>query len=355
MIVEVSGYPTNDGFLATRVDRELDDDRDDDDFELEGFVEAVADDLSSVTVSGIEFLVTSNTELDDIVIGPDLVGTYVDIEAEYVGGEYVATEIDREDELYEDDDDRDDDVEIEGILQSVDTASTPNSFTINGTTIETVDASSLEPLLGAFVEVEGGFNDDGLFVIDEVDREIEENVETEDNVASIDTDNGRFTTRLGLEIAPTGASRVEDDAADDDDDRLTPGEFLSRLQVGDRIDAEGFDDGSGDVVWTRVEREDSFMDNDDSDCSLEGPVESISGDASNFSFVIQGVTVTTGRMDDDDFEIEDDYVGRATFFEALDVGSIVEADSFDGDEFCMSGMLDAEELELDDPDDGFDD
>lgn len=355
MIVEVSGYPSSNGFLATRIDR--DDDGDDDDFELEGFVEAVADDLSSVTVSGIEFLVTSDTELDDdIVIGPELVGAYVDIEAELVGGEYIAIEIDREDDLYADDDQRNDHIEIEGVLQAADAASTPNSFTINGATIETVDASALERLVGSFVEIEGEFNDDGLFVIDEVEREVEENVDTSDNVASIDTDNGHFTTRLGLQITPTGASRVEDDTTDDDiDDRLTPDEFIGRLQVGDRIDAEGFDNGSGEVVWTSVEREAAFMDNDESDCSLTGPVESVSSDASNFSLVIQGVSITTGRMADDDFEVDDGDSGRAVFFDALEVGSIVEADSFDGAESCMSGMMDAEELELDEPDDGFDD
>ncbi len=357
MIVEVSGYPTMDGFLASRIDRELDEERDDDDFELEGFVEAVAADLSSITVSGIDFRVTSTTELDDgLIIGPDLVGAYVDIEAEFEGGEYIATEIDREDDLYDDADDYlDDDIEIEGVLQAVDTASTPNSFTINGVTIDTNDASALESLLGAFVEIEGELDDNGLFVIDEIDREDEENLDTSDNVASIDAANGLFTTRLGLEIAPTGDSRVEDDVTDDDDDRLTPEEFLARLQVGDRIEAEGFDDGSGNVVWTSVEREASFMDNDDSDCSLAGPVESISGDASNFSLVIQGVTVTTARMDEDNFEVEDESTGRAAFFEALEVGRIVDADSFDGDESCMTGMLDAEELELEDADDLLDD
>ena len=74
-------------------------------------------------------------------------------------------------------------------------------------------------------------------------------------------------------------------------------------------------------------------------------MESVDGDA--FSFVILGVTVTTGRMEEDDFQDdEDDSIGRDEFFNRLAVGTIVEAESFEGDAYCMEGMLDATEVEL---------
>lgn len=357
MIVEVSGYPTDGGFLATRVDRELaadgsdptrgDPSVDDDELEIKGFVEAVADDLSSITVGGVVFLVSGNTMLEDgIVIDAGLVGAFVEVEADVVDDSYVAVKIEREDEL--DDDDRDGEFEIEGILQSVDTTSSPNTFTVNGITVTVNDASSLEPLVGQFVEIEGSFDTNGILVLSKAERDEEDNVRTEDLVTLIDTDATSFTTRLGLVISPTGGSSVEDDAAEGDGDHLTPDGFVGRLQPGDRIEARGFDDGTG-VTWIRVEREELAAENDDFECELRGPVESVSGSADAFSFVIQGVTVETGRVQGDDFKDANELpIGRAEFFARLGVGSLVEAESFEGDAFCMSGMLDARQVEFQD-------
>ncbi len=357
MVVEVSGYPNGDGFLATRVDRELGEDGsdptrgdplvDDDELEIKGFVDAVADDLSSVTVGGVVFLIDENTMLEDgIVIDAALVGAFVEVEADIVGEDYVAVKIEREDGL--DDDDRDGEFEIEGILQSVDTTTSPNTFTVNGIAVEVSDASSLEPLVGHFVEIEGRFDANGVLVISEAERDEEDNVGIEDLVTVTNTDAQNFTTRLGLVIGPTGGSSVDDDADDSDGDHLTPAQFVRRLQPGDRIEARGFDDGTG-VDWIRVEREEVASENDDFECELRGPVQSVSGDADAFSFVIQGVTVETGRVQDEDFRDADEFpIGRAEFFARLEVGSLVEAESFDGDSFCMDGMLDARQVEFDD-------
>ena len=62
------------------------------------------------------------------------------------------------------------------------------------------------------------------------------------------------------------------------------------------------------------------------------------------------MTVLTDMLEDDDFESDDDFsgVGRDDFFAALQEGAIVEAESFDGDMFCMEGTLDAEEIEFED-------
>ncbi len=132
---------------------------------------------------------------------------------------------------------------------------------------------------------------------------------------------------------------------------MTAGQFVSALQQGDRIEARGFEDDSGNVVWTGIEREELAALNDDFECELRGPVESFTGDASAFSFVIQGVTVETGRMQEDDFQDENELpIGRALFWDRLQSLPVVEAESFEGDEFCMTGMLDARELELEGPD-----
>ncbi len=351
MVVEVSAFPTEDGFLATRVDRELDGAGGDpdlgdpavdgDELEIKGFVENVASDNASITVGGVVFTVSDGTMFEDgLILGADLVGAFVEVKADIVAGEYILVRLQSEDDF--DDDDRNGEFEVEGVLQSVDTGSTPNTFTINGTTLPVTNAASLEALVGMRVEIKGSFNADGVLVLREAEQDIEDNVRTEDLVASVDP-GVSFTTRLGLVITPTGGSRVEDDASEGD--HLTPAQFIGRLQMGDRIESRGHEDSSGGVVWTRVKRDELAAENNDFECELRGPVVSINGDASGFSFVIQGVIIETGRVEENNFEDENDEpIGRAEFFNRLQVGTLVEAESFEGDAFCMTGLLDAREV-----------
>jgi hypothetical protein len=362
MVVEISGFPTDSGFLATRVDREFDafgnnpdvgrPDVDDDELEIKGFVEGIAGDNTFITVNGIDFLITPATFFDDgLMLNDDLLGVFVEVKADIAGGDYVAVRIEREDD-FDDDNDHDGEFEIEGVLQSVDSSSSPNTFTINGMTIPVNDASALAALVGMRVEIKGSFNANQVLVLREAERDDEDNVRTEDLVSEVDINAVSFTTRLGLSISPTGGSRVEDDAGNDDDgDRLTPEQFVNRLQIGDRIKARGFDNGSP-VAWNRVERDETAAQNDDFECELRGPVESISGDAASFSYVVQGITVLTDSVAEGNFQGDDDLsLGRAGFFERLQVGDIVEADSFEGDAFCMPGTLDAREVEFEQDDD----
>jgi hypothetical protein len=353
MVVEVSGFPNDDGFLATRVDRELDalggdpdigqTDVEDDELELKGFVESIAADNSSITVNGVVFIIDAGTIFEDgLLLNEGLLGEFVEVKADIVGGEYVAVRIEHEDDF--DDGEHSGEFEIEGILQAVDTVSTPNTFTINGTTVPVTDASSLEAFLGMRVEIEGSFNTDEVLVLREVEQDAEDNIRTEDLVATVDIAALSFTTRLGLVVNPTGGSRVEDDTSDAD--HLTPEQFINSLQAGDRIESRGYED-AGSVVWTHVERDEIAIDNNDFECELRGPVTSIDGDASAFSFVIQGVTVLTGRVTEDHFQGANDLpIGSAAFFGELQPGVVVEASSFEGDEFCMTGTLDAREVEL---------
>ena len=353
MIVEVSGFPTDGGFLATRVDRQLDaaggnpdlgqPDVDGDELELKGFVESVASDNSSITVGGVVFVSNAGTIFEDgLILGADLVGVFVEVKADLVVAEFVAVRVEREDDF--DNDNRNGEFEIEGVLQSVDTASSPNTFTINGITVPVTDATSLEALLGMRVEIKGSFNTDGILVLREAAQDLEDNVRTEDLISTVDINAVTFTTRLGLIVMPTGGSRVEDDASDD---HLTPEQFINRLQTGDRIEARGHDGSGSGVTWTRVKRDELAADNNDFECELRGSVTSINGDASAFSFVIQGVTVLTGRVDENDFRgANDEIVGRQAFFDRLDVGDVVEAESFEGDAYCMTGTLDAREVEF---------
>lgn len=360
MSVEVSGYPTDAGIMATRIERELDDNGNDRDFgdpdvdgdeiELKGYVESVAQDLTSLVVNGITFIITDTTEVDEnVTIDESLVGAYVEVEADIVNGDYILREIEREDSLHDDDDDGE--FEIEGILQAIDTSSDIPTITINGLVIPVNDVSSLEGLVGQKVEVEGTFNDAGVLIISSTEVEVEKSLRTEDNISAIDSENYSITTRLGLVIELTGNSRLEDDAADSED-HLSVSEFVNRLTVGDMIKAAAVENSDGSFSWVKVKRVELAAEAFDSSCELRGKVTEITGDESDFGMTIAGIQVSTSRTLDSNFKGDDDLIlGRAEFFNQLTVGMQVEAESFEGDTYCQPGVLDAEEVEFESDDD----
>lgn len=355
MVVEVSGFPTDAGVLATRIDRvnaaaaDIGDPAvDGDEIEVKGFVDSVAMDGSSFVINDATFLVDMNTMFDNgLFANADLVGVFVEVKADINGsGEFVAVRVEREDDFAGGG--RDGEFEIEGILQSVDTSSDPDTFVVNGVVVETVDASSLLGKVGSRVEVKGSFNSAGVLVIREAELDVENSIRTEDRIAMIDTAGGFFTTRLGLDIAPTEMARVEDAAAPDGD-HLTPAEFLGRLMNDDFIEARGFPNDGGGVTWTRIERDDE----NDRDCRLRGPVED--GSISDPTFVILGVTIDTAGLGFDDFKDEDDTaIGRMEFFNRLQPGDVVQATSDTDGAGCVDGQLSTAatgEIEFE-PDDG---
>jgi hypothetical protein len=363
VVVEVSGLPTADGFLATRIDRVNSAAAvpgvADDEWEVKGFVDQVADDGSSFSINAATFLVDEATVFEDGLAPDDsLLGLFIEVKADQeTNGDLIAVRVEREDDVGDrnddgefDDDDRFGEFEIKGILISVDTSADPDQVTIGGTTLDVDDASALEGLVGSLVELEGRFDQNGVLVLEKVEQEVENSIRTEDRVSDVNTTDGNFTTRLGLVISPGGASRVEDDVVDDDSGHhLTPGQFVGRLMFDDYIEARGFPNSDGSVTWTRIEREDE----DDQECRLRGPVESISGsDASDFSFVIQGVTINVDQITSDgDFQGNDDQpLGRDAFFAELNEGDVVQAKSDELGVGCESGLLTAREVEFESDD-----
>ncbi len=353
VVVEVSGFPTEDGFIATRLERlnQNDDDSDDDDNEAE--VKGVIAELDTTNGTFMirDLLVHYDlTALDDDIEDGELSnGWFVEVEGEVqADGSLQATRIEREDDRWDDEDEGE--FEIEGIIQAVDTASTPNSVTINGAVISMADASLLVNLVGTKVEIEGSFDAEGHLVIDSDDDGIKQewtnNVEISSRVETVGATS--FTTSLGVTVTPTGLSRVEDDA--DDGDRLKPEDFMARLQTGDAIEARGYLAEDGTLTWNRIERDD---DDDDQECSLRGPVDAGSVDASAGTFTILGVTVDTASiLDDDAFGDDDDSsLGRANFFATLSGGAVIEAESDeDNTAACSDGLLIAGEVQFESDD-----
>jgi len=356
MTVEISGYPTDSGFLATRVDRELDDNGndvvlgdpniDDDELELKGTVEALAQDLSSITVNGIVFTIAESTMLEDgLILEESLIGAYVEITSDLINGDYVARKIERED-LF-DDNEQEGEFEIEGVLQAIDTSSDVSTITINGLVIPVNNIALFDGLLGLKIEVEGRFNDNGVLIVSELEQELEPNFKVEDTIISIDSENASFTTRLGLVVSIEDGGRFEDDATDAADN-MTTEEFLALLMVGDLVKASAINNSDGSVSWVKIKRLEIAADALGESCEITGEVTEINGNESDFSVTIQGITVDSSNVLNNDFKYEDLIIGRAEFFTTLQVGSIIEAESFEGDNNCTEGMLIAEEMEFED-------
>ena len=360
MTVEISGYALEGGFLASRIDRLIDvngldkplgdPDTDDDELELKGTVEAVASDYSSITVNGVEFLVTANTLLDNgLIVDNSLVGSYVEVSADLINNDYVARKIELED-LF-DDNDRESEFEIEGILQAIDSSSTPETITINGIVIPVDSTAALAEFIGHKIEVKGHINDAGVVVISGFEQEQEQSLKTEDMVTNINTTSGTLTTRLGFTITPDGSSRLEDDASDNSD-HLTPDLFLSNLMTGDLIKAGAIKNNDDSYTWVRVKRTELAGEVDDASCELTGEVTQFNGDVNDFSMIIGGITIQTSQVENHDFKDANEVVlGRSTFFNQLTTGVVVKAESFEGDTHCQNGLLEAEKVEFDEPDD----
>lgn len=338
IVVEVSGYVTDAGVVASRIERVNaaagsigNPGVDDDEFEVKGIVDTVADDGSTFSINDATFQVVAETVfLDGLMPDETLVGQLVEVKFdEDAGGNLIAVEVESE----EGDDNDEDEFEIEGILQEVDTGSTPNTFVMNGETFETTDASPLSGLVGKEVEIEGTFDANGLIVITSVEIEIENTIKHEDRIASIDTQAGTFTTRLGLVIEPTTAARVQD-AMGNNGDRLPPQAFLNRLAVDDFIRAFGYTKDNGDIVWTRIQR----RERDTRQCRLRGPLDE--GSIADPDFSILGVAVDTNGLGFDGFEYDGvGDIGRDEFFATIDTGDIVQAKSDPDGTGCSDGAL----------------
>ena len=340
VVVEVSGYPTETGVIATRVENtgeDVDDigreGVDGDEIEVKGYVDDVASGGGSITVNTTEFLVTSSTVLeDDLVVGDSLIGAFVEIKADINSmSQYIAVEIEsEEDDL--DDAAEDDEIDLEGVLQAVDTVADPDVIVVNGVEVAVDDASAFIGLVGARVSISGTYNGDGVLVVSESDFEADNTIGTVDRIASVDTAGGTFTTRLGLVITPTIMSRVEDEVGADGD-QLTPADFLSRLRANDYVEARGYPGENGAIVWTRIEREDD----DDQGCELRGPVDT--GTIADPTFEILGVSVNTTGLGDDGFREEGMTLGRSDFFSDLLAGDIVSVESDDAGTGCRDGEI----------------
>lgn len=341
----VSGFPSQNGFEATRIeDIGLDNVGfigNGSEVEVKGTVKNLDTTLKQFELNGLTVSYEdSDLDSEDFASVSLTNDQFVEVHGSSSSATQMdATKIELEDRIH-DDDYNEGEFEVEGVVQKIvaDLSGTGGVITINGIEIQVDDISQFSE--GLRIEIKGRLESNGSISISRIKDEAEDTVRIKDNVDSSLTTGTSFTTRLGIEITPTDRSRLEDDSVDDDDNLNISG-FLS--SVGSKsIEARGFPLDST-TVWTRLEIEDDI----NNDCRLRGPVSAINGDVSSFTFSIQGVTVDVSSVSDANFENGANLsIGKTAFFNQLTVGDVVQATSDKAGNGCTNGNLGAREVEF---------
>ena len=305
----------------------------DDDIDIEGRIQALG--VDNLTVDNVLIFVDGNTRITDDDDNPisfsDLnINDDVEVEAVRRGdGSLLATEIERED-------DGNDDIEIEGRIQTIGA----DSLVVNGTTVF-VDSNTRvrddddapiafsDLMVGDEVEIDAMRRLDGSLLALEIEREDDgrddDDIEIEGRIQAIGADS---LVVNGITVYVDGNTRVEDD-----DDMPIP---FSDLMVGDPVEIDAVRLGDGTLLATEIERDDDGRDDDD--LEFEGRIQSIGAD----SLVVNAITVYV----DGNTRVEDDDDNPIAFSD-LQVGDRVEIHAV----LRADGSYYAREIELDDDDD----
>ncbi len=165
--IEVYGREADNGdILATRIELEDMDDRDDYDFEVKGLLDADAAN-GILVINQQEIIFNDSTRFSDGSVADLLQGTFVEVEVILdEDGLLFAYEIDIEDR------ENDDTVDVEGVITEV---LDNKTIVVAGIDIVLIESTEFENgnidriEVGMFVEVEGRFNEEQILVADELE------------------------------------------------------------------------------------------------------------------------------------------------------------------------------------------
>ena len=332
--IVVSGFPSQNGFEATRIEDGTALAGGTFEAEVKGTVKNLTS--TSFTLHNLTVTINGSTVNEGGFVLAN--GQFVEVHGSVDSSTAItATRIEREDKLF-DDDFAEGEIEVEGVIQKIvaDASGTGGTITINGIDFKVNDVSLFSE--GLRVEVKGSLQSDGTITVSRIKDEAEDTIRTKDLVASSNATS--FTTRLGLVVTPSDRSRLENDTIDNDDD-LSTADFLTNIN-GKRIEARGFPI-NGSTTWTRLEIEKAGK----TDCQLRGAVETGSIDATNFTFTIDGVTIDASSVSEANFEDGSGLsIGKTAFFAEMSEGDIVQAKSDKAGTGCTSGLLTARGVEF---------
>ncbi len=238
-VLEVSGFVTAGGLLATHI--ELQDN--DQEIEIKGTIENLA--ANSFDINGFPVSYDGNTQLDDIAALAN--GLFVEVEGKLNAGGtiLIATEIEGKQEGLDDDMDE---AEVEGVIYNYNPAD--NTFMIQGQLIDATGAelfpTSLVLADDLIVEAEGHVVN-GILLADEIEQKGRK-IKIYAILSAVSADTVRFNfNSTDIVVRVNQQTELEDDITDTDI-------LLSDLSVGDFVEMEAFDDGTGVINAVEIER-----------------------------------------------------------------------------------------------------
>lgn len=320
--VEVSALPTANGYLATRVELEVDDGE----IEVTGHVASLDSNTSTFTIDSLVVDYTSAV-FEDFGVSTIADGDRVHVHGSGFGanGELLATTVEYKDNPGSDGDE----YELEGFITAV---NADGSFVVNDVTVtlganvtyEHGTATSIA--VDARVEVEGELDAAGNLVADHIEFKLESTIKVEAPIQSVDYAAGTVTV-LGIVFNVTDTTQY-----DDDSDLDVTFFDLEDMAVGEWVEIRAYvDDATGSVLATRVERDDA-----EDEVELEGPVDSVN------PLVILGVTVDTAAAQ---LDAESTFASVTDLLAAIVPGTtIVEVDGMQTD----TAAITASEIEIED-------
>ncbi|HQU70711.1 MAG TPA: DUF5666 domain-containing protein [Calditrichia bacterium] len=323
--VEVRGDLQNDGtYLATRIRME----DADGDFRTQGTISAIGSD--NITVNGWLFYVNAGTEIrgdhgSRLTFADLMMDMEVEIRAfSRADGSYLAYRIDA------DDDHHDDDLEIEGFIDSLWTA----GLSVNGIDIA-VDSNTVvlddnrlpitfgDLVTGDRVEVYALRRLNNLPLATQIRRDDHDQDDEVELTAAIERISGDTLQVAGLNFITTSATVFLNNA----NQPIT----LADLQEGMIVEIRG-DIRGGEIFASRVKIEDFFQD----EVEIRGLIESLSSD----SIVVRGVTFAV-----DGQTVVLDHNNQPISYGDLQVGMLVE---IRGDRMADGSLL-ANRIKIEDP------
>jgi hypothetical protein len=326
--IEVSGFLNSSGeVIATYIESNAPGGV----FELVGIVTNLDSDASTFDI-GSQAIDFSGAALEDFGAALLANGDQVEVKGSVLGaeGELIASKVEFEgDELSENDE-----VEVEGIISSIDES---GDFEIMGVIVSTTSATQFfggtvdDLALNVKVEVEGTIDAQDILVAGKVKFKHQEDTRFEAVVDAVDVDASQVTV-LGITIVLNNSTRRKDHSEMDVKffgvDDISAGDFL---EIRGKLEVDGI------VTATRLRRDDL-----DDRSSVRGLVQSNDAAA---TLVIAGVTIRTNEETDyrDALEMS---MTQADFFAAALEGVEVKVK---GQETDISEIT-AAKLELEDDD-----
>jgi hypothetical protein len=306
-VVEVSGFVNFDGSIrATYLERKALAPAPGDIFEIKGTVANLNAVLSTFEINGLTIDFSGATVRGGVLAN----GVPVEVKGDtLVGDTLEATEVEiRRAGLGLDDADK---AEVEGFVSNLNPGA--QTFEVNGQLVDYSTASFVggtesELADGTKVEAEGPISGG---VLQAVKIEFKESVRFEANALTVNAGAGTLTLENlpGITVQVDGLTEFDNVA---DLSGISPGNELKIR--GRRANAT-----STTVIASEIELVDT---NPGDRTIIQGPVDSF---VALSSVTIIGVEVDTSTIANEDFRDDDESIGRAAFFNTLEVGDLVKA------------------------------